>query len=433
MACPSFGSSSEVSLWYALDADVSAAIPSTFSWYNVPMTGESLLANLSSTISDQITPNRSYAGSKLTQGEVSGGFNFEAQASQFFFNMLISALQANQPLSFGADVVAGTDGVVINAIQATIDASRTVNLTGITAIEGATYTIIIDGQDFNYVAASSPSSSTIATGLAALINADSKYSASASSSTVTISAGGGLSVITFTSTPVASCAPGESIVNGSTKQCFTFLKRIRVGADKFDYYPFRGVQVSSIAMEVSTGALITGSCTLLGVRPDTPLENVSKPAGWTFVDAPTVPLMSGVDSLRDFAIQDSSGASIGVTMQNLSITIDNQLRQQLAIGLNSPFSAGVASGRFMASFGGSAYYANPRIYNDFINDRDLKIVGKLVDSKLDGIQFLADFCKVTTGGAPMAESPDQDLMINTEFRAFESAANGTLKLTKLAG
>jgi hypothetical protein len=432
MTCPAFGSSSEVSLWYNLDPDPAAAIPATFSWYGIPMTGESLTANLSSTVSEQITSKRSYAGSKLTQGEVTGGFNFEAQASEFFFNMLIAATQANQALTFG-DTQAHAGSATINAIGGTVDASRTISLASVTGLtEGATYTVIIDGQDFNYVAGATPTTTTVAAGLAALITADSKYTATSATSTITISAGAGLLEITFRSTPVASWAPGESFVNGSTKKCFVFLKRVRVGDGKYDFYAFRGVQVGSMAMEITTGALITGSISLLGVKPDTPLENVANPTNWTFVDAPTVPLMSGVDSLRNFAIQDSTGASIGVTMQSLSFTIDNQLRQQLAVGLNSPFSAGVASGRFMATFSGSAYYANPRIYKDFIEDSALKITGDLVDSRNDGVRFLADFVKVTQGGGPMAESGDQDLIISTEFRAFESASNGTLKLTKLA-
>lgn len=438
MSCPSFGSSSEVSLWYAVDPDPSAAIPdgsvvgSPFTWHGVPMTGESLSANLTSSVSEQITPQRSYAGSKLTQGEVSGGINFECQANQFIYNMLICALQAPQAISLGSVQVAGSAGVVINAVGGTVNASRTVNLTGVTPLSGATYTIRIDGQDFSFTATTTVLND-IATGLAALINADSEYTASAATGTVTISAGAGLSVIEFDSFTVASWAPGEAIVNGSTKNCLVFLKRVKVGTDKYDFYLFRGVQVGTMSFEVSPNALVTGALSLMGIRPDTPIENASPPTYWTFTDIPAGPMMSGSDSLRDFEIQNASGVSTEVVMQSLSLSIDNQLRQQTAVGINSPFSAGVASGRLMATFSGSAYYANPRIYSDFIADSELKIVGKLVDSEGDGFQFLADYVKVTQGGLPMAESPDQDLMIDTEFRAFESASNGTLKLTRLAG
>ncbi len=438
MACPSYGSSSEVSLWYAIDPDPSAAIPNgsiignAFTWYGIPMTGESIAANLSSTISEQITSKRSYAGSKLSQGEVSGSFNYECQASQFMYNMLLAAMQSTQPLSFGSTQVAGSSGVVINAVGVTVNASRTVTLTGLTALTGATYTVRIDGEDFNFIAANTVLND-IATGLAAVVNADPVYTASATGAVITISAGAGLSDIEFDSHSVASWAPGEAVLNGSTKNCLVFLKRILVGANKYDYYLFRGVQIGSLSFEIQPSSLITGTCNLMGIKPDVPLENVDPPTYWTFVEPPVKPLMSGVDSLKDFAIQTSAGVSSGVVMQSLSFTIDNQLRQQQAIGINSPFAAGIASGRFMASFSGSAYYANPRIYNDFVQDRELKITGKLIDGEGEGFQFLADFVKVTQGGLPMAESPDQDLLITTEFRAFESATNGTLKLTRISG
>jgi hypothetical protein len=63
------------------------------------LTGESLTANLSSTISEQITANRSYAGSKLSQGEISGAINYECQSSEFLYDMLICALQADATLT----------------------------------------------------------------------------------------------------------------------------------------------------------------------------------------------------------------------------------------------------------------------------------------------------------------------------------------------
>lgn len=437
MTCPSYGSSSEVSLWYAVDPNPAAAIPngsdapSAFTWYGIPMTGESISANLSSTISEQITPQRSYAGSKLTQGEVTGSFNYECQASQFMYNMLLCALQSNQAISLGSVQVADTSAAVINAVGGTLNASRTVAISGVAAVSGATYTIRIDGQDFNFVAANT-TLADIATGLAAAVNADSKFTAAATTTTVTISAGAGLSDIEFDTYTVAAWAPGEAITNGSTKNCLVFLKRVQVASDKYDYYLFRGVQIGSLSFEIQPNSLINGTCNLMGIKPDAPLENVSAPAHWTFVPPPVKPLMSGVDSLKDFAIQTSAGVSSGVVMQSLSFTIDNQLRQQQAVGINSPFAAGIASGRFMASFSGSAYYTNTRIYNDFVLDKELKITGKLVDGEGAGFQFLADFVKVTQGGLPMAESPDQDLLITTEFRAFESATNGTLKITRIA-
>lgn len=98
MACPAFGSTSEVSLFYQIDPDPTLAIPATFVWKPVRMTGESFDLQLSSTMSNEISSTRSYSDSILTQGTVTGGFNFEASAGSLD-DWLICALQANKDLS----------------------------------------------------------------------------------------------------------------------------------------------------------------------------------------------------------------------------------------------------------------------------------------------------------------------------------------------
>jgi hypothetical protein len=405
---------------------------STVAWQEVPFTGETLNTSLSSVISERITPARSYAGSKLTQGSVSGQVSYELQSNAVLNNFILSALQTSQAIDVGSDPVAGTSGVVVSAVGTGVDDDRTITLTGLTATQGAVYSVVVNGVNYNYTAGSTPTTSTIATGLASAIDAATAYAASATGAVITIDTGAGLASITFTSWVPSSWAPGEAVTNGSTKNCFAFLKRIRIDTTHFDFYVFRGCQVSSMSFEIKPGALLTGSCTIMGIKPEAPLENVVKPAGWTFTDAPVLPLMSGVDSLQNFKIM-SGAVDTGVVLQDLTITLDNQLRQQTAVGLGHPFAAGVASGRFMASLSGTAYYASPKIYNAFLNDTSLSISGSLLDSNDDGIEFLFDYCKVTSGSLPEGSGPDQDLVVKTEFRAFESATNGTVKITRAAG
>ncbi len=342
MACPSFGSSSEVSLWYAADADIvvnSLGVASQLSatataWKPIPLTGESITANLSATVSEQITTNRSYANSVLTQGEVSGTINFEAQANDFLYDMIICALQVNKLTSF----------------------------------EGTT----------NWAAA-------------------------------------------------------EAIKNASTKHCFAILKRVAVSSG-YDWYVYRGCQVSGLTLEIGTNALVSGTINITGVRPDNVIEATASVAGWTYGTPSDVPLMSGPNSLRNFAISTWSGSAwvdTSITMQSLSIAIDNQMRAQNAVGVNSIYTAAVASGRFKATFSGSAYYANPKIYNSLLGDTKIKIYGKLLDSGTDGIIFESQLVKAVSGAVPSAAGADQDLMLSTEFQAFEDPTNGTLKITKV--
>ncbi|NCC40466.1 MAG: hypothetical protein EOM21_13620 [Gammaproteobacteria bacterium] len=333
-ACPAFGSTSEVTLYYAAEPESATAdlADATMVWYQIPMTGESIDAALTSAVSEQITPQRSYAGSKLVQGEVTGSFNYEMQANTFFYDMLIAVLQADKTMT----------------------------------AEGTT----------NWAAAG-------------------------------------------------------TIKNGSAKHCLAFLKRVQVGTGTYDWYIFRGCQIGSLSAEIQPNALITGAVNVMGVKPQAPIEAAAKPAGWTLTDAPTKDLMSGVDSLQDFAIS-SGGTPTGVTMQNVSFTIENQLRQQPAVGLGHPFSAGIASGRLSVKFSGSAYYADATIFSAFLDDETLTIEGSLLDALGNGISFECGTVKVTAGSIPMASAPDQDLLISTEFQAFEDTTTGTISIKKVA-
>jgi hypothetical protein len=90
----------------ALDADPSAAISTTQEWAAVRMTGETLDQNLTSTISDEITTNRSFADSKLSEGQIVGGFTFEASYKQLG-DLLIPALQGAYDMDLGISPAPG--------------------------------------------------------------------------------------------------------------------------------------------------------------------------------------------------------------------------------------------------------------------------------------------------------------------------------------
>jgi hypothetical protein len=337
-ACPFYSSSSETSVFYALDTFGADDLETTdaVSWTEVPMTGESVDAALTSAISERITQQRSFAGSKLVQGEVMGGINYELQASNFIYDMLICALQADKKLSIHES---GTDW-----------------------------------------------------------------------------------------------ADDETIINGQTKHCLMFLKRVQVGNNLYDWYVFRGVQIGSISMEIQPNALLNGTINLMGVRPQDPIESQAAPAAWEFISSPNLDLMSGVDSLKNFEILISDTAA-KVTMMSVTFTIENSLRQQPAVGIDSPFAAGVASGRLSATYSGQSYYSSPAVFNALLNDEAVSISGDLVDSQGAGFSFSSPYVKVTEGAIPLAGGPDQDLMIATSFQAFESVesdAEGTIRITKLA-
>lgn len=321
--CPVYGDTSKVSLYYTIDTDPSAALTGTETWYPVRMTGESLDLNLTSTVSDEITANRSYSNSKLTQGEVTGGFTFDA-SRYALEDFLICALQ--------------------------------------------------NGKDLH-----------------------------------------------FQTTPWAD---NEAISNASSPKCLMFIKVIDLGASK-NYFIYRGCQISSLTINMEPGALVSGEVTLMGVGA----SQTDTDPGWTFTAANTDPLMSGVDSVKSLTLKDSSDATVSVTFQNLSITFDNQLRQQYAIGTDSIYAAGTGSGRFMCTMSSTQYYSGHEIYDAIVADDYLKLTFSLTDSAGNGFDFNFNYVKVQSGAVPLAGGPDSDLLISPELQAFEDSTYGTVTIT----
>ena len=326
MACPEYGSTSKVSLYYTIDADPSAALTGAEDWYQVRMTGESLDLNLTSTISDEITPQRSFANSKLTQGEVTGGFTFDASVWALK-DFLICALQ--------------------------------------------------DSTDLH-----------------------------------------------FQTTPWAD---NGTIKNGSSAKCLMFLKIIDLGSSGKNYYIYRGCQISSLSLNMEPGALVSGEVTVMGVgASETDTDPVTT---GSYNAADSDPLMSGVDSVKSLTLKDSSAATVAVTFQNLSVTFDNQLRQQFAIGTNSIYAAGTGSGRFMCTLSSTQYYGNHAIYDAITNDEKMSLTFSLTDSAGNGFDFNLPFLKVQSGAVPLAGGPDADLLISPEMQAFEDSTYGTVTIT----
>lgn len=336
--CPSYSSSSEVALYYAWDPDPTDTDLSNqaMSWQQIRMTGEALDLALTATVSEEITPQRSYANSILTQGSVTGSFNFEASAG-FLDNWLVSVLQAAKELRW---------------ISTPKTADRWTH--------------------------------------------------------------------------------SEAITNGTTKQCLALLKRVGLANGKYDWYVFRGVQVSSLSLSFEPGAIVSGTVNVMGTGGQIHANKVlADMTSWTLTPDYNNPLMSAVSSLTNLQLQNSSGTNQNVIFQNLSLTLDNQLREQFGVGTGSIYAAGVASGRFMATMEASAYYSSPIIFQSFTADSEMKITFSMLDANSEGYTWLFDKVKITGGSTPQAGGPDQDLIISSQFQGFESQSNGTVKITKV--
>ncbi len=108
MTCPVLGStSSDVSLWYASDPgtalvpDGSTALKA-FTWYEVPITGESLGEQPVREPVALLSSVGGYDAVKQGHIEVSGSLSCNVQAISSFYDLLLCALRASADLSIGS-------------------------------------------------------------------------------------------------------------------------------------------------------------------------------------------------------------------------------------------------------------------------------------------------------------------------------------------
>jgi hypothetical protein len=341
MTCASFGSSNDVSLFYAIDPDPAAIMPAATVWKPVPFTSESLDNALSVSMSEQVRDTAEYTTSKTTQGSVSGNISFEVFAGSFVENMLIAALRADTDLHITEDTRTWDDAGTIR--------------------------------------------------------------------------------------------------NGKKVHCFAFLKRIRRASGNYDFFLFRGVQIASLSLNMDSGSVVTGDVSIMGTGIGDGSTLVYKDiadgtapidvAGWTFEAYPESELMDSGKNFANFIIYNSAAADTGIVAQSVSVSLDNSLREQFAVGEGKLYPAGVGSGRLNSTLSISAYYADPTLFEALQTDENLSITFDLKDDTTKGFAFEFPKVRVSSGANPQAGGNDSDLMLSSEFQAYGDVTDGTVRVT----
>jgi len=234
----------------------------------------------------------------------------------------------------------------------------------------------------------------------------------------------------------------ESVIyNGRTKRCFAFLKRVKIGS-KYDFYLFRGMQIGSMTISVDTSSLVTVDISVIGMGIGNPesgkdvyydIENGQAPldeGGWTFEDFVPYNAMRSGDEVSDITIADHNNLTIDHIPHSLTITIDNQLREQYAVGKNNRFAEGVASGRILTTIELSSYYLDSTIVQAMMLDKGMATRVYLKNGDDVKYAFYADFIKPQQSNLPKVGSADSDLFVELSFQCFQNAETGTIHIGK---
>ncbi|ELA6946658.1 hypothetical protein RBG11_004261 [Vibrio parahaemolyticus] len=227
-------------------------------------------------------------------------------------------------------------------------------------------------------------------------------------------------------TSVATWLTGASIMNGMTKTTFTIEKQYQDDLGNPIYFRYHGMQVGGMTINLQDG-LLNGTCSFMGLDA---LSDTVAITGATYADYdPTAPIMSSGASVKNIQILDENDTDTGATVQDMTLTIDNGLRAQRALGYL--YAAGVAMSRFGCEFSGNLYFSDKTIYDQFKLNKLMKLSFDLIDSLGNKYTFVINNLK-TQSFSVSAQGVDQDLVAAWTARGFadDQAPSRTLTVTK---
>ncbi|EOV8094044.1 TPA: hypothetical protein NGR52_004199 [Vibrio parahaemolyticus] len=227
-------------------------------------------------------------------------------------------------------------------------------------------------------------------------------------------------------TSVATWLTGASIMNGMTKTTFTIEKQYQDDQGNPIYFRYHGMQVGGMTINLQDG-LLNGTCSFMGLDA---LSDTAIITGATYTDYDaTAPIMSSGASVKNIQILDENDTDTGATVQDMTLTIDNGLRAQRALGYL--YAAGVAMSRFGCEFSGNLYFSDKTIYDQFKLNKLMKLSFDLIDSLGNKYTFVINNLK-TQSFSVSAQGVDQDLVAAWTARGFadDQSPSRTLTVTK---
>lgn len=194
-----------------------------------------------------------------------------------------------------------------------------------------------------------------------------------------------------------------------TPQSFSFETAF---TDNARFLVKNGMRVGSMSLDVSSGAIVTGTMSFMG-RQTTPRNTtLIGAAPYTFLPAPATEVLNATSNVGSVT---KNGVTLASAVQSISLQIDGANRNQSGVG--SKFPRGVGLGRITATGSLMVYFETFEMYNHFINHETISLGWSFQD--VDGNAYFYTLPAVKITSDPVAPSGiDQDVMENLEFMTF---------------
>lgn len=203
-------------------------------------------------------------------------------------------------------------------------------------------------------------------------------------------------------------SPANTLKNGATPKSFAFEKTFETGATD-NFFRYTGMQVNNLSLAITAREVITGSMSLIGRGHS---KGVAIVSGATYAAANTKAVMSASSDVGSLSI---AGVSPSPVLMSANIQIENNLREQIAVGERAP--VGIGAGRCVITGSLEAYFADQGLYGAFYDHDDVGL--SLTIGSVTSEKYTINLPRTKLSNAQVqAQGNDQDVMASFDFQAL---------------
>ena len=228
--------------------------------------------------------------------------------------------------------------------------------------------------------------------------------AAAAASTITIT-GATLSVVAGVSTNVN----WNYLRNGTTETSLLIEKSFN---DITEFVWFNGMEVNQMSLQAQAQQISTLVFSFVG-KAGNSASTVT--IGSAITSANTNTPMNGTGNVS--AITEG-GSTVAAAIRSLSMTVNNNLRSQQAIGNANPIGVGLGTCEVTGSI--EVYFEDGALYDKFRSHTSSSLSFRLTDASNQSIVFTVPSLYFMTG-TPAAGALDTDVFLTLNFAAFKDA------------
>lgn len=393
---PNFSDSNRTNLRYVEEGSWASSTVANPNMQNINLTSESLKSNINTVTSETIRSDRNVSDITTVGGGAGGDLSFELRYSEYddllqggFFSTWITTNVS------AAVASANFSGAVIS-----VDSSALVDAEIGHFFRVANASATANDGDYRVTAVSTTSSATRIT----LADASSGSAASFSSDVFA----------------TGTTLKGNNIRNGTTNRSYLFEKEF---ADVSSYQQYPGCRVASFALEFATQAILTGTMSLMGKTQTADVTSIASVT--TAVN--TNPVLNASGNVA--RVWEGGQAVTGIVFQSISLSMTNNLRDQLQVG--SASLAGIGTGRCEVTGSLTAYFEDNTLLNKFTGDTGTNLRLQIDDD--NGNSYILDLPNVKLTEATIAAGGgNADIVQELSFGAVvDSTGTYAIQLTAL--